>query len=233
VQVDSGVATIPIERIAAAIFNPSLVETPQPRGLRAWIGLEDDGLLLVEQVRSQSGMTILTLPGGLRLQTDDEGFRGSVQLVQPLGGKATYLSDLPPLSYRHIPYLTLEWDYALDRNVLGGRLRVRGQVFVKGLGMHSASRIAYRLDGKAARFRAQLAVDDAAGRDGSVIFRVYTAGADGQFQPAYESRVIRGGEPPTPISVNIAAAKAIALIVEHADRGDMQDYADWIDARVE
>jgi hypothetical protein len=33
--------------------------------------------------------------------------------------------------------------------------------------------------------------------------------------------------------VNLQGAKAIALIVEHADRGDVQDYANWLDARLE
>jgi hypothetical protein len=232
-QGDSGAMEAPIDRVAAITFNPSLVRAPQHRGLRAWIGLADEGLLMVQQVESKNGVTSISLPGGDRLRTDDAGFRDAVQFVQPLGGRAVYLSDLTPLGYRHIPYLTIPWDYGRDRNVLGGALRAGGQSHIKGLGMHSTSRIAYRIDGDYQRLKAEIAIDDSAGRDGSVIYRVYTSGDSGQWQSAYESSVIRGGEPPTPISVNIRGAKGIALIVEHADRGDIQDHANWLDARLE
>jgi hypothetical protein len=233
IQVADGTAEVPVERVAALVFNPSLVERPAAAGQRAWIGFGDDGLFLVDRIESQSGLTTLVLPGGVRLRTDDEGFRDSVQFVQPVGGDVVYLSDLEPLGYRHIPYLTLAWDYGRDRNVLGGRLRAAGRVYVKGLGMHSTSRLAYRLDGKHARLEAELALDDDAGREGSVIYRVYTTGASGGWTPAYESPIVRGGDPPRPISVEISGARAIALIVEHADRGDIQDHANWLDARLE
>jgi hypothetical protein len=232
-QVENGVLEAPLDRVAAVIFNPSLVRTPSLRGLTAWIGFGDDALIVAEKIESRNGLTTISLPGGIELQTDDAGFRDSAQLVQPLGGAAVYLSDLTPLGYRHIPYLTLAWDYGRDRNVLGGRLRSGGRTYLKGLGMHSTSRLAYRLDGNPQRFEAELALDDSAGRDGSVIFRVYTSGDAGQWQPAFESPVIRGGDPPMPISVNIGGARGLALIVEHADRGDVLDHANWLDARLE
>ncbi|MBW3598296.1 MAG: NPCBM/NEW2 domain-containing protein [Planctomycetes bacterium] len=232
-QVDDGVAEVPLERIEALVFNPSLVEAPAAGGRRAWVGFEDDGLLLVDRVESQSGLTTLVLPGGMRVRTDDEGFRDSAQLVQPIGGAAVYLSDLEPLGYRHIPYLTLSWEYGRDRNVLGGRLRSGARTYLKGLGMHSTSRLAYRLEEKYERFEAELALDDAAGREGSVIYRIYTAGASGEWTPVFESPLVRGGDPPLPILVEVSGARAMALIVEYADRGDVQDYANWLDARLE
>lgn len=232
-QLDTGATDIPVDRVKAIIFNPSLVETPQLRGLRMWLGFEHDGFFVVERIASQDGLISLTLPGGIRLQTDDEGFRESVQFLQPLGGNTVYLSDLVPIGYRHIPYLTLSWDYGQDRNVLGGRLRSGGQVYLKGLGMHSTSRLAYRLENGRQRFKAALALDDTAERKGSVIYRVYGADTAGEWQPLYESPVIRGGDPPLPISVDVSTSRGLALIVEYADRGDMQDHANWLDARLE
>jgi hypothetical protein len=232
-QVENGSIEAPLDRVAAVIFNPSLVRIPQARGLQVWIGLAEDGLLAAEKIESQTGLTAILLPGGIRLQTDDAGFRDSVQLVQPIGGKAVYLSDLTPIGYRHIPYLTLEWDYGRDRNALGGRLRAGGRTYLKGLGMHSTSRLAYQLDGKFQRLKAELALDESVGREGSVVFRVYTGGDSGQWRPVYESPIIRGGDPPTPISVDIGGAKGVALIVEHADLGDVQDHANWLDMWVE
>jgi hypothetical protein len=169
----------------------------------------------------------------MRLQTDRESFLQALQFVQPVGGQAVYLSDLAPIGFRHIPYLTLAWGYGQDRSVLGGRLRSGGAAYLKGLGMHSTSRLAYRLDGKYKRLKAELALDETAGREGSVVYRVYTADESGQFKPAYESPIVRGGDPPTAISIDVTGARGLALIVEHADRGDVQDHANWLDARLE
>ena len=58
--------------------------------------------------------------------------------LQSLGGQFVYLSDLERADYRHVPYLSIEWPPARDRNVLGGPLMVDGKRYLKGIGMHSA-----------------------------------------------------------------------------------------------
>ena len=118
-----------------------------------------------------------------------------------------------------------------DRNVLGGQLRAGGRLFHKGLGMHSSARLTYRLDGPYRRFEAELAIDDAAGRQGSVIFRLFTT--DGKtWQEAFTSPIVRGGTEPLPMSVDLQGTQAIALVVDFADRSDQQDHADWLSARL-
>ena len=102
--------------------------------------------------------------------------------------------------------------------------------------MHSTSRLAYTLQGEYATFEADVAVDDAAAGQGSVVFRVFVEGPDPdgklQWAAAYESPVRRGGDPPLPVKVDVARAQRLALIVEFADRGDILDHADWLDARL-
>ncbi len=149
-----------------------------------------------------------------------------------MGGQAVYLSDLEPVGYKHIPFLQLAWPYQADHNVSGDLLRAGGKLFLKGLGMHSASRLTYDLDRPASRLEAALAIDDAAGGRGSVVFRVFVDTGDGHWEPKYTSPIIRGGDPPLPITVDVAHAKRISLLVEFADRGDQLDYADWLDARL-
>ena len=106
------------------------------------------------------------------------------------------------------------------------------RLYAKGVGMHSTSRLAYRLTGEHRQFAAELAVDDLAGRRGSVQFRVYLAGANGKWTRAFETDVIRGGQSPVPIFVDVTDAQAIALIVDFADYGDQLDYANWLSARL-
>ena len=97
--------------------------------------------------------------------------------------------------------------------------------------MHSASRAVYRLSGGEQRLEAAIALDDAAGRAGSVIFRVYAI-RGGQPELAFESDIVRGGDPPQPISVDLAGAQGLVLLVDYADFGDQRDHANWLDARV-
>jgi hypothetical protein len=97
--------------------------------------------------------------------------------------------------------------------------------------MPSASRVAYDVAGYR-KFQAELAVDDAAGLRGSVIFKVLLEGQAGGWQAAYESPTIRGGDPPLAMSLDLKGALRMALIIDFADRGDECDYADWLCARL-
>jgi hypothetical protein len=159
------------------------------------------------------------------------GTRDDITSLQSLGGEFAYLSDLEPLSYRHVPYLEIPWLYEHDRNVLGGPLAVGGLRYLKGLGMHSASRLTYRLDGTERRFEAAVAIDDAAGDRGSVVFGIHLL-RDGRWQEAYNSGTVRGGDRPVPVFVDLRGAQGLTLTVDYADRGDELDYADWFDARL-
>jgi endo-alpha-N-acetylgalactosaminidase len=143
-----------------------------------------------------------------------------------------YLSDLKPASYRHIPFLQLTWPYHADRSVAGAALRAGGKLYAKGLGMHSPARITYDLDGPYKRFDAEVAIDAEAGPRGSVVVRVFTDGGDGVWQEKARSEILRGGQPAVPISVDLAGAKRISLLVDFADRGDEQDHVDWLNARL-
>jgi hypothetical protein len=79
----------------------------------------------------------------------------------------------------------------------------------------------------ATRFEAHVGIDDSTGRRGSVIFRVLVDG-----QERFTSPILRGGDAPVPVSVDVRGAKKLELIVDYADRGDVLDHADWLDARL-
>jgi len=212
-------------------------DTEQPRAASpvTWLGLQDGSLLAAAKVDQQAGEARLTLACGQRLLVPAGDFWQHVELVQPLG-TVRYLSDLTPLSYQHSPYLALQRSLGRDRNVLGGQLRRAGNPYLKGLGMPTTSRVLYAVTAEDRRFSATLALDDAAGRGGSVVYRVFLerpAGGDSAtaWQAAFTSPVVRGGDPPRAMSVDLDGAKTIALIVDYADRGDARDYANWLNAR--
>lgn len=147
--------------------------------------------------------------------------------VQPLGGRAVYLSDLEPAAYRHLPYLNRAWPYMRDRNVEGLRLRAGGRPYFKGLGMHSTARLSYRLDRPFRRFEAELAIDDATAGGGSVTGRVFLDG-----RPVYQSEIVRGGGRVVPVVVELGGARELSLVVDFAERADELDRANWLNARL-
>ena len=150
--------------------------------------------------------------------------RGSY--VEP-DSQGQWLADLTPVGYKHIPFVSVERSFGVDHCVLGSRLRWREAVIRKGVGMPSASRLAYDVSGYR-KLEAEITVDEAAGERGSVVFKVVLQTAVGEWQTAYESPVVRGGEAPLPISIDLRHASRMALLVEFAERGDECDYADWL-----
>jgi hypothetical protein len=203
-----------------------------------WLGCRDGSLIKASVIRVQGGKVTLQPAAGGELTTTlagrddpDQKFWDEVTLIQPAKPNVVWLSDQKTLGYKHIPFLAVDWPFAADRSVTGGRLRSGGGVALRGLGMHSTSRLAYGATGYR-KFEAEIALDESAGQRGSVLFRVMLQDEAGEWKPGYESPIIRGGDAPLPISVDLAGAARLALIVEFADRGDELDHANWLNARL-
>jgi hypothetical protein len=64
-----------------------------------------------------------------------------------------------------------------------------------------------------------------------VTFGVYSL-RDGKLGEAYRGGIVRREEAPQRVSVDVAGAQVIALVVDYAERGDEMDRADWLDARL-
>lgn len=228
--------TIPADRVVSLVFNPALSRRPRHEAVHAVVGLRDGSRLVVDQVIPKEDRLELILAGGMNLESypdfDAETVWDEIVMLRPNCSRVTYLSDLDPISFKTVPYLQRTLGFRRDQNVRDGQLRTGGIVSGKGIGMHSSSRLAYRLGGDDRQFAAELAIDDLAGGRGSVRFRVYLADANGKWTRAFESDIIRGGQPPQPISVEVSGSQAIALIVGFADYGDTLDYANWLNARL-
>jgi hypothetical protein len=98
--------------------------------------------------------------------------------------------------------------------------------------MPSASRAAYALRGRYEQFAAEVALDDSAGASGSAVFRVFFSDDQGGWQAAWESPPVRSGDAPRPVSVDTRGVQVMALIVDMGERGDVQDHAVWLNARL-
>jgi NPCBM/NEW2 domain len=228
IQTGSSKLDVRTDKISAIALNSTLAARPHTASARAWLGLTDGSRLLISSLGIDGGKAQAQLAAGLKIELSAD----DICALQPLGGRSVYLSDLKPASYEFIPYLSERWPWHADRNVLGTQLRAGGQLFLKGLGMHSASRLTYALDRPYRTFAADVAIDDQTAGKGSAIFRVYTDDGRGQWQLKFDSPTVRGHEKPLPVSVDLVGVKRLSLLVEFADQGDIQSHADWLDARL-
>jgi NPCBM/NEW2 domain-containing protein len=229
---------IPAAKVVALSFSCSAPQLGSEQKMSAWLGIGGGSLLRADSISVKGDLVTVALSAGGELKTTllgrddpDKRFWDAVTYVEPVSSRSIWLSDQKPLGYKHIPFVSVEWPFGADQSVLATRLRAGAAVFRKGLGMPSASRLAFDVAGYR-KFEAELAIDAAAGHSGSVVFKVLLETAPSQWRTAYESPIIRGGDAPLPISIDLKGAARLALIVEFADRGDECDYADWLMARL-
>ncbi|WP_197529418.1 NPCBM/NEW2 domain-containing protein [Botrimarina mediterranea] len=216
----------PLESVAALRLSGGSIERTEAKCL---VGLADGSLLKADDLTVANDSFTAKASGA-----EVTGEAATLVLIQPLASGVRYLSDLEPADYRHTPYLDLPWPYTRDGGLRGGPLVGGGRRAAKGIAMHTAARLVYRLDGSPQRFQAEIAVADpepGAAATGSVSFRVYLV-KEGKFEPANEGYVMRVGEAARPIDIDLAGAAALALVVDFADDGDAGDDALWLDARL-
>jgi hypothetical protein len=220
---DGQTLTVELDRLTAIAFNPRLARRPVAGGLRVVVGLEDGSRVTARALTMDETQAALQVAGEATWTVPAD----AIVSLQPLGGRAVYLSDLKPSGYRHIPFLSVAWPYGEDRNVHGARLRRDGRLYLKGIGLHSTARLTYPLERPYRRFEAEICLDDSAGRGGSAVFRVFV-----DRQERYASPVVRGDSPPIAISVDVTGGQSLSLVVDFAERGDERDDADWLNARL-
>ena len=115
----------------------------------------------------------------------------------------------------------------VDRSIREQPLSIGGHKFEHGVGTHAASRLWIDLSGGTDRFLASVGVDDAAGSPkASITFAVI---ADGR--KAWESGLMKPGEPPKNIDLDLKDVKKLLLLVGDGGDGIDNDHADWAEAR--
>ena len=222
IRTDVGLVQLEIDRVSTVTFAHAVSEQSDPLHKASLVGLADGSRVAVTAFVVDEQTATLTTAAGLTCKCDAQ----DVVFLQPVSPRIVYLSDLTPTGYRHVPYLERTWKYEAGRNVLGGVMRCADQMYFKGLGMHTAARISYVPPEGAEKFLASLGIDDLTSGMGSVRFRIFVDGTQN-----YVSPTVRGLEKPVPISVDLKGAQRLDLVIDFTDRADVQDHANWLDAR--
>ncbi len=214
-----GPVQLDLENISTLTFPRSTTGVPANPSV---VGLADGSRVCVKQLTIDGDTGNLETAGGLSWKAAAK----KIAYLQPASPRVVYLSDLTPAGYRHVPYLDRTWEYQKDRNALGGLMRSGGRLHLKGLGMYTAARISYAPPKNSVGLQAELCIDDGTEGLGSVRFRVFVDGNE-----KYVSPTVRGFDPPVPLAVDVRGAERIDLVVDFADAADVQDQANWLEAR--
>ena len=104
-------------------------------------------------------------------------------------------------------------------------LTLHGTTFVHGLGTHAESTLRIELKRAATRFVSMVGVDDEVGRQGLVGFEVWVNG-----RKMAASGLMRGGDEPKRLAVDLTGAKELVLTVVAGGDGIDFCHADWAGA---
>jgi hypothetical protein len=219
---ESAATTLPLSRVAAVAFDPTLARARKPKGPFARLVTADGSRLSFATATADA----TTLKGTTTFGTTVEVPLADVVALDVLQGKATYLSDLKPKRTTVEGYNGVAWSWAADRTVKGHPLRLGSQTFDKGLGTHPRTTLVYDLSGKYRRFEALAGLDPVTGRRGAVEVRVLVDGRDGL------TTALTAGTDAKAIAVDVARAKELTLVVDYGPGGDVQDDVNWGDARL-
>ncbi len=121
----------------------------------------------------------------------------------------------------------------------GAKIKIAGQEYDQGFGIHADSSITFNLDPSCSSFKASIGLDDEVrwqSEHGSIIFRVY-----GDQQQLFDSGVMNRDTATKDIVVDLKSGQysTLTLVVDqnrNSTEGDFsgwQDHADWANARVE
>lgn len=182
----------------------NFLETHFEEKSRRWIG------------KTQFGQT-LTLP------------EASLLALEVRQGGAVDLSELAPARYEQRPYLGAAWPLGKDAAADSHPLRIDGNTFEKGLGIHAPCRVTYALDGKYLRFDAVVGIDAVTARRGRAKVAVEI---DGKRIELNGGKELTSDSAPLEVRLSVKGARSLTLIVELGTFGDVQANVNWAKARL-
>ncbi len=225
-DVEKKSVAVALARVAAIAFSADLLARSRPRGAYGHVVLRDGGRLALASAQVDPKQQTLT--GKMVLGPILEVPLDHIAALDIRQGRATYLSELEPRTYQHTPFFSSAWPLTTDGSVTGRELRLGGNTYDKGLGLHAKSEVSYDLGGKYEWFEAVVGIDDLAGSQGRAAVRVLVDGKACDL--GFETISAAGG--PVPVRVRIRGARSLTLAVDFGPQGDVQAHVDWADARL-
>ena len=140
--------------------------------------------------------------------------------------KQVYLSDLKPLEVIEKTKQGRKDNWRIDKNLENGSLQLEGQVYAKGLALHSHTELLYALDGKYKEFKAIVGMDDTVGGDGHPVVKIEADGKE-LFTDTISRKDKR-----RELTLDVKGVKQLRVIVTSSGLFDFGDHVDFADAKL-
>jgi hypothetical protein len=151
----------------------------------------------------------------------------SVDGIEQINGPVSWLSSRVAEQVVQIPYYgSSAWPTRMDLTVGGRPIQFGNQVFARGIGVHSYSRIDYALDGGYEAFRTQYAIAaDERRQYADVTVRIKVDG-----KVVHEKENLRADVLAPMVIIDLPkVAKMLTLEVDYGAANDTQDRFNWIE----
>jgi hypothetical protein len=227
VSVQNGADVVPLDASAVEAVLFAGPGKPAASAERAWrVRFVDGSVLTVPTVGAGGGKLTFELPAAKNATSNRSADLANVLSVEQVNGPVSWLSDRAPKVNEQVPF-NAEGTYParMDQSVFGKPLRVGGQTFDKGIGVHANSRLTFALDGKYKLFRTRYAIDTGGEvGDADVNVRILLDG-----KVVHEQKDVRAYKTSPVVTVELGDAKELTLEVTAAGVIDAQDRLDWIE----
>ena len=218
----------PSQTVAVA-FAAGLSRVRTPKDAHALVVLKDGSRITADTFLAKGNTLAFLGVAGF----DAVVPQSAVDSITVLGGNATDLATLNPTTSRVEPFLGVSWPVATNRSAKGRPLRVESakgvSTYDRGLGTHAKTTLAYDLAGQYGRFTAVVGLDAETGRGGRVPVKILVDGKD-RTPEALKLLTLESG--PVDVSLDVAGAKTLTLVVDFGPAGDANADVNWCEARL-
>lgn len=175
--------------------------------------------LLASAISSDDAKLTFTPVGGRKLTAP----LTTITTIEHLNGPVLWLSELRPVTAEHVPYFGLSFPHRMNRSVAGKPIRAGTQTFASGIGVHSRSTLVFAIPDGVSTFRTRFAIDNDQPM-ANVDVRILL-----DDKVAFERAGVRAGALSEVVSLPLAGAKQLTLIVDFGENFDVQDRLNWIE----
>jgi len=209
-----------------ALFGLIWTREPDPLAPPAKFKLFDAGRNAVYVLSIQAGPqgVTVTTPSGAKL----EYAMNQVARLDYSSGNRMYLSDMDPTRVVQSSTEDRIDRFRRDKNLDDGPIRLRGEVFSKGLALHAHTELDYDLKGEWRQFQAVVGVDDQVGPMQDVPTNLVIEG-DGK---ELFKLVVRRKDKPQTVTLNVKDVQKLRIVVSSGDLLDVGKHVDLADAQV-
>jgi hypothetical protein len=207
-------------RVQGMIFLNSL--GPQAPSSVCQVHDVNQNILVASRVTADAkSFTVTTVSGAVF-----EYPRAGIARLDYRSDKLVYLSNLKPLEVIEKTKQGRKDNWRIDKNLENSSLQLEGQVYAKGLSLHSHTEMLYALDGKYKEFKAIVGLDDMVGGDGRPLVKIEADGKE-----LFADTVSRKDKR-RELTLDVKGVKQLRIIVTSSGLFDFGDHIDFADARL-